>query len=112
MQHSPLQYMASSLSHTTICLNPSNLPPSVQFASVQANHTSLVHFHKALLTYMCLMASAQYAAPIIAERRCEMRRKVRQMRFYVSTCRWVLPGFIRVCWGSDFGFSSCAAPTY
>src|SRR5882724_12030234 len=58
MQHGPLQYMASSFSHITICLNPSDLPPSIQFSSIQTDHTSLAHFHKAQLTYMCLMALA------------------------------------------------------
>ena len=75
------QYMWHSPLHGILTLTHHYLPPSIQFASIWADHTSSAHFHKAHLTYTCLMASALHPAPIIVERRCEMRRKVRQRRF-------------------------------
>jgi len=63
---SPLQYMASSLSCITIGLSLSNLPPSIQFASVWAYHpqtTSSAHFHKAWLNIHMSHGLGQICGP-------------------------------------------------
>ena len=72
MWHGPLQCMASSLSHITICLCPSELLPS-ELTTHRPHHWFIST--KLGWTYTCLMALDQYMAPIIEERRCEMRRK-------------------------------------
>src|SRR5882724_4195046 len=60
--------MASSLSSVIIA----SIRPST---SVRADHLRTTHFHKAWLTSTRPMTLAQYAVPITAERRCEMRWK-------------------------------------
>jgi len=80
MQHSPLQYTASSLSQITfasvhpICLSPSDLLPSKP-----TTHDHIIgSFSLSLAEHTC--SHPWYVAPIIMERRCEMRES-KAMRF-------------------------------